>query len=147
MKILVTYESKGGTTERFAQSIAAAARGSGDEVVVAPMRTVTPEQLKSADLVFAGTWVEGFVLFGVGPARAARRWLSRLPALSGKSVAVFCSFAFNPRGTLGSMRTAFQAQGAEVLGAQAFRRSEGMKSAEVFGHAVTAAAKERATAP
>lgn len=143
MKILVAYESKGGTTERLAQAIGAAARGGGDEVEVAAMKDVTTERAASADLLIAGAWVQGFLFVGVGPAHAAHRFLDHLPELKEKPCAVFCTYALNPRGTLGSMRRSLENKGAKVLGAQAFNRRAATQGAEAFAHTVVAAAKER----
>jgi len=141
VKILIAYESKGGTTERLARAIGAAAGGQGDEVQVAAMKDVTPEMATAADLLFAGTWVQGFFFLGVGPAHAAGRFLESLPELQGKPCAVFCTFALNPRGTLASMRRSLEGKGAKVVGAQAFGRRGGAQGAESFTSAVVAAAK------
>ncbi len=116
MKVLVAYESRGGKTKAAAEAVAEAARGRGAEVSLRPLAETGPEDVRAADALFAGTWVEGFILFGVGPARAMRRWLADLPELEGKPVGVFCTYAFHPRRTLDIMESSLRAKGASVEG-------------------------------
>lgn len=139
MEILVTYESRGGTTRRTAEAIAAAARGEGHNVVAIPTIEATPAAVAEADVLFVGSWVEGFVVAGVGPAKAARRFLAGLRALDGKPAAVFCVYAFNPRGTLAAMERALVAAGARVVGKQAFNRRRPEQGAEAFARSVLSA--------
>ena len=96
MNILVTYESRKGTTRRAAEAIAAAARGEGHHVVVVPTAEATPQGVKDADVVFVGSWVEGFVVAGVKPAKPVRRFLAGLSALGGKPAAVFLHVRVQP---------------------------------------------------
>jgi hypothetical protein len=140
MKVLVTYESKGGRTLTAAEAIAEAVRAAGHTVTVRPLAEVGGDDLLDQDLLFAGSWVEGFVLFGVGPARAALQRLKALPPLGGKPTAVFCTYAFNPRGTLGVLRTLLEANGARVVGQKAFNRRQPGQGTDVFVRDVLAAA-------
>ncbi len=144
MEILVTYESRGGMTRRTAEAIAAAARGEGHHVVVIPTREATPKAVADADMLFVGSWVEGFVVAGVGPAKAARRFLAGLASLDGKPAAAFCTYAFSPRGTLATMERALAAAGARVVGKQAFNRRRPEQGAEAFARSVLSAPGPRA---
>lgn len=129
MNVLVGYESRGGRTKKIAEAIADAARASGSQVRTAPLKEISGAEVTAADAVFVGSWVEGFILFGVGPARGARVWLEGLPALGSKPVGIFCSYGFNPRGTLVTMRRMLEAKGADVTGQGAFRRKESLGGA------------------
>ncbi len=122
MRFLIAYESRGGRTRAAAEAIAAAARAGGHEADVRPLAGTDADALGRADVVFVGTWVEGFLVVGVGPARAAREWMARLPALSGKPAAVFCTYALNPRGTLSALQADLERKGARVLARRAFHR-------------------------
>lgn len=119
MKVLVAYESRGGRTRRAAEAVAEAARAQGHEVTVKPVSEARGQDVEAADFLFAGCWVEGFILFGVGPAKPMRRWIEGLPRLAGKRAAVFCTYAFNPRRTLAKLREDLEAKGAEVVEALA----------------------------
>lgn len=137
-RVLVCYESQGGTTARAAHGVARAFTGRGDQVRVAPITEVTWDELVAADTVVVGTWVEGLVVAGVRPAGAMRRWLERLPSLGGKPVGIFCTYAVAPRRSLEAMRQALERAGAEVIGQAAFgRRALGAGAADGparFGH-------------
>ena len=122
MRFLIAYESRGGRTGAAAEAIAAEVRAAGHEADVRPLGATDAGALDQADAVFVGTWVEGFLVVGVGPARAAREWMARLPALSGKPAAVFCTYALNPRGTLPALQSALERKGARVLASRAFHR-------------------------
>jgi flavodoxin len=140
-KVLVAYESHGGHTRRTAEAIAEAARTEGCTVAVRPLAQIGPDDLRDWDVLFLGTWVEGFIFFGAKPARAARRWLKNLPDLKGKAAAVFCSYAFNPSGTLPTLRSSLEARAAKVVGEQAFQRRRPEQGAAEFARTALAAAK------
>lgn len=122
MHILILYHSRGGKTRHTAESIAEAARGFGHNVTVKSVIEVRQADIDQAERVFIGTWVQGFILFGVKPA-AATLWVAALPALTGKSVAVFCTYAFNPRRSLDKLSDLLTARGAKVIAKQAFQRN------------------------
>ena len=132
MRVLVAYESRGGTTRRTGEAIARAARGQGHAVTVGPLADVAPAEVGAFDAVFVGAWIEGFILFGVRPARAAIEWVRRLPPLEGKPVAVFCTYAFNPRGSLGVLTAALEDKGARVVDGHAFHRRDPEAGVEGF---------------
>jgi flavodoxin len=138
MRILVGYESRGGRTGRTAEAIAEAGRKEGHTVVVRPLAQVGSDELLDQELLFLGTWVEGYILFGVGPARTARRLIEALPPLGGKPAAVFCTYAIHPRGTLGMLRSALELKGAKVVGQRAFHRNRPEQGADVFTRDVLA---------
>ena len=132
MRILVAYESRGGTTRRTAEAIAAAARGAGHAVTVGPLADVAPADVSTFDAVFVGSWIEGFILFGVRPARAAIDWVRRLPPLERKPAAVFCTYAFNPRRSLEVLTAALEDKGARVVDGHAFHRRDAEAGVEGF---------------
>jgi len=134
-RVLVCYESGGGRTARAAEAIAGGFSARGDQVRVLPITKVGPAELAAADVLVAGSWVEGFVVTGVRPAKAMRTWLAGLPRLGGRPVAVFCTFAVAPKGTLPAMRQALEAKGAVVVAQAAFGPRELGAKAGVFGPA------------
>jgi len=140
MRVLVAFESRGGTTRRTGEAIAEAARSQGHTVTVGPLVDVTPAEVGAFDVLFVGAWIEGFILFGVRPARAAIEWVRRLPPLEGKPVAVFCSYAFNPRGSLGVLTAALEDRGARVVDGHAFHRRDPEAGVEQFVVGALAAA-------
>jgi glutamate synthase (NADPH/NADH) small chain len=132
-RVLVCYESGGGRTARAAEAIADGF--SGGQARVLPITKVGPAELATADVVVVGSWVEGFVVAGVRPAKAMRTWLAGLPRLGGRPVGVFCTFAVAPKGALLAMRQAVEAKGAVVVAQAAFGPRELRGKTGAFGPA------------
>ena len=123
MRVLVAYESRGGRTRRAAEAVAEAVRVRGSEATVKALKDTTAEDVEGSDAIAIGTWVEGFIFFKVGPAKAALVGVGRLPALRGKPAAVFCTYGFNPRATLAMLRESLETKGAKVVAENASPRS------------------------
>jgi glutamate synthase (NADPH) small chain len=129
-RVLVGYESRGGRTARAAGLIAGRLRETGAVVRAVPLAQVGVDELMNTDLLVLGTWVEGFVVAGVGPARAARDWLASLPRLAGLRAATFCTYSVSPRGTLPAIRRALEQRGMVIVAEEAFGpRSHDIESA------------------
>ena len=123
MKVLVAYESRSGRTRRAAEAVAAAVRARGSDVTLKALSETTAEDTEHADALAVGSWVEGFIVAKVGPAKAALKAIERLPAMGGKPAAVFCTYAANPRATLATLRRSLEAKGANVVAENASHRS------------------------
>ena len=132
-RVIVGYASLGGTTTRAAQEIADGFAAHGHTVRVLPIARIGAKELASADALVVGTWVEGFVVAGVGPAKPMREWLRQLPRFGGRSVVVFCTYGVSPKNTLRSMRRMFEEKGAVIVGQAAFGPQELSPRATIFG--------------
>jgi glutamate synthase (NADPH) small chain len=132
-RVLVCYASAGGKTAAAAQQIADGFATRGVVARVMPIAKVGAAELAAADELVVGSWVEGAVLARVGPAKAMRRWLRELPRLGAKPVAVFCTFAVSPKGTLAVMRRALEDRGAVVIDQASFGPKDLGANAGVFG--------------
>ena len=86
--------------------------------------------LQDADLVIVGTWVHG--IFVVGQAPWGLGAIGKIPMISGKKAAVFCTFALNPAKTLDKLTNAVIGRGADVLGGVALNRAKLDEHSEVF---------------
>ena len=109
-----------GNTRRVAELIGGALAAEGDEVTVRPVTDIDYHELAVADVAFIGTWVDGLVLFGQRPGRAAR--LRKLPVLDRKPVAVFCTYAINAGHALDKTAALLETKGAMIVGRHQFRR-------------------------
>ncbi len=118
--VLIAVESRGGHTRAKAEEIAAVLGRRGSRVTVTTLAQADLQQIAAADMLVVGTWVEGFVVAGVRPARATRRWLEKLPPLGGTPVAAFCTYGFNPKGALEELSGTLEARGGRVVGTAAF---------------------------
>ena len=142
MQVLVAYESRGGRTRRAAEAVADAVRARGSEVTLKALKDTTAEDVVRSDAIALGTWVEGFIFFNVGPAKAALAGVGRLPVLGGKPVAVFCTYGFNPRATLATLRQSLEAKGAKVVAENASPRSHPDRGADELAKRLCAPAGE-----
>ena len=142
MQVLVAYESRGGRTRRAAEAVANAVRARGSEVTLMALKDTTAEDVARSDAIALGTWVEGLIFFKVGPAKAALEGVKRLPVLGGKPVAVFCTYGFNPRATLATLRQSLEAKGAKVVAENASPRSHPDRGADELAKRLCAPAGE-----
>ncbi|MBK9125001.1 MAG: flavodoxin domain-containing protein [Chloroflexi bacterium] len=131
MQILVLYQSRSGHTRQAAEAISAAARNLGHSVATKSVIEVRQADVEQAELLFVGTWIQGFILFGVKPA-GADLWVPALPSLAGKPVAMFCTYAFNPRRAMDRLSDLLKARGATVVGQNTIHRSRPGDGAEDF---------------
>jgi hypothetical protein len=139
MKVLVAYESRGGRTRRAATAIADACQADGHEVTLLPLARVGRSEVEQCDVAALGCWVEGFILFGVKPARAATRWLGQAPPLAGKPVGVFVTYAVHPVGSLGVLRRGVEARGGKVVAEHSSRHQDPEAGAAGFARRLLAA--------
>ena len=123
MNVLVAYESRSGRTRRAAEAVAAAVRARGSDAILKTLAETAAEDIEHADAVAIGTWVEGFIVAKVGPAKAALEAIGQLPAIGGKPVAVFCTYGVTPRTTLATLRRSLEAKGANVVAENASHRT------------------------
>lgn len=138
MKLLVMYQSRSGHTKKAAEGIGKAAKNLNHEVSVKSVIEVNKADVEKADVLFIGTWVHGLILFGVRPAEA-ELWVPSLPSLEGKPIGVFCTYAFNPRGSLKKLGAMLEERGATIVGEKAFHRSRSDEGSEAFVEAVLGA--------
>jgi flavodoxin len=122
MNVLVLYQSRKGHTRAAAEAVAQAVRAQNHTVNVKSVIEIRRADVENADALFLGTWVQGFILFGVKPA-GADLWVRALPSLQDKPVGIFCTYMFNPRSSLRMLGSMLAARGATVLGQRAFQRS------------------------
>lgn len=120
MFVVVLFESLTGNTRRAAEMIGGAAKARGAEVVVRPITSFDFHELSRADLVFVGTWVDGFVVAGHRPGRAGR--LRKLPVLDRKPMAAFLTYAINPGKALAKTEQVLRGRGASIVASRQFRR-------------------------
>lgn len=137
VEAFIAYESLTGNTRTAAELIARELEARGVAAVVCDVVALDHAALARADLVLVGSWVDGLVLFGQRPGRAAR--LEGLPPIDGKICAVFCTYAVAPGSTLAKMSSILEGRGAEVLGGIAIRRGRLEEGARTFVDRVLAA--------
>ncbi|MFA5565332.1 MAG: flavodoxin family protein [Acidimicrobiia bacterium] len=129
VRTVLIYESLTGTTKQAAELIAEELRTSGAEATVCSVDEVDLAAVAQADLVVIGSWVDGLLIVGQRPGKAAK--LRQLPVIDGKQAAVFCTYAINPGKTLHKLTEIVSDLGANVIGGVAIHRGAiGSASAE-----------------
>lgn len=134
MQVAVVYASRTGNTARAASLVGAAIERRGHTVSVQSVDALDFKALAEADLVVLGTWVAGHFVVGQKPGDARR--LAKVPALTGKKVALFLTYAINPGHALRKFSKELAAEGAEVVGGYAWNRSSLPAGVEDFADAV-----------
>ena len=107
MKVLVAYHSESGNTQKLALAIAA---GLGTRAV--SIDALESQALQGYDLICIGTPVQ----YGA-PTKQVRDFISRLPIMSGKKAAAFCTMhMFGDKKTLQTLKGLLEAKGMVFLG-------------------------------
>jgi hypothetical protein len=119
-RAVVIYESLTGNTARAARLIADEVAARGVDVAVYPITDIGLKDLAEADVVFVGTWVDGFVLFGHRPGRAGR--IRHMPVIDGKRVAAFMTYAIHAGKALDRFSRVLSERGAVVVARGLIRR-------------------------
>ena len=141
MKAAILAESLTGNTWKAAEMIADQLQQAGWGITaVTPVRRPDYGALQAADLVLVGTWVHG--LFVVGQTPWALGELAKLPVMTGKRAAAFCTYALNPGKSLQKMTGVLDSLGAEVLGGVALHRSKLAQHTEEFAARLVAVVGE-----
>jgi flavodoxin len=122
MRAVVIYESLTGNTRRAAGFIAQGLEDAGVTTTVCPVTAVDFAALSDADVVVVGSWTDGVFVVGQRPGRAGR--LRALPAMKGKRVVVYCTYALNAGKVLQKMTAILEERGAEVIGGMTIRRDD-----------------------
>ena len=130
MQVVIIYESLTGNTERVARLIGDAFYDRQVASKIYPVGGFDPVAVAEADLIVAGSWTDG--LFVVGQKPAKRKKFAGFGDLSGKSCAVFCTYALDPGKTLDKFSKVLAEQGADVIGGMAIRRNDLTAGAEEF---------------
>lgn len=122
MNAVVIYESLTGNTRRAGELIAAQLRAAGWSAVACPVTAVDYQAVSAAELVVIGTWTDGLIIAGQRPGRAGR--IRRLPVLTGKRAAVYCTYAIDAGRTLEKLAAIVEGLGAEMVGGMSIRRDK-----------------------
>ncbi len=144
MDIAVVYASKTGNTRRAAELIGTAIEERGHTVSVQSVDALDYKALARAELVIFGTWVAGHFVIGQKPGDARR--LAKVPKLTGKQVAIFMTYALNPGPALSKFEKLLTAQGADVIGGYAWKRTALPAGVEDFVDGILGAAKSTSSA-
>ncbi|MBK5330374.1 MAG: flavodoxin family protein [Ilumatobacteraceae bacterium] len=141
MKAAILVESLTGNTWKAGEMIASQLQQAGWGISgLSRVRQPDYAAVQAADLVLVGTWIHG--LFVVGQTPWALGELAKLPVMTGKKAAAFCTYALNPGKSLQKMTSVLDSLGAEVLGGLALHRSKLPQHTEEFSARLVERANE-----
>ncbi len=89
---LVLYNSKTGTTERFAGEIGDFLSREGVSAKVVSIFKFDPQDLARADIVLLGCWTSGLMIVLQHPERTWVEFAKTLPNLHGKKIVLFTTY-------------------------------------------------------
>ncbi len=130
MKAIVIHESLTGNTRDAGDLIAAELRTSGIEAMSCRIDSVDLQWLSESDLVVVGTWVDGLFFFGQKPGRPWK--LAKLPAIDGKTTALYVTYAHDAGKTLDKLEGVVRRRGGDVIGGFAIKRNNIIGGATEF---------------
>ena len=115
MKVSIIYNSKHGTTKAYAEEIEKFLTGKGVTSELSSIDDYNPESLRNADMVFLGAWTHGLMIFAQHPEKAWKDFVSDMPAITGKKLALFTTYKL-ATGSLFRKMTACLGEKAELAG-------------------------------
>lgn len=131
VKVLVTYRSRTGNTERAAEFIGGAFATKGHDTLVRPYDGLDFAEVAAADIVCVGTWVDGLILFGHRPGETGK--LRQIPMLWNKPTAAFMTYAIHPGDCIDIFADWLESElGANVIAGQALKARDIESLAEGF---------------
>ena len=131
MKAAILVESLTGTTWKAGEMIGGQLQQAGWGITdLSRVRQPDYAAIQAADVVLVGTWIRG--LFVVGQEPSALAEIAKLPVMSGKKAAAFCTYALNPGKSVQKMTSVLDYLCAEVLGGLALHRAKLPQHTEEF---------------
>jgi flavodoxin len=92
MRAVILYQSKTGTTKKFAELTKAHLVDKGIEAVLSPIKSYTKEMLDGADYVFLGCWTNGLFIFLQHPDKEWTDFAKKLPENGNAKIALFTTY-------------------------------------------------------
>ncbi len=123
-RVLVVYESLGGTTKGWALAVAEGLANFTDTVVALPVDQVEAIMLASYDLVIFATWVDGMVVAKQSPGSAMLELIDSLVPHTQVLAGVMCTFQFDPGSTLKIMEEHLAAKDIRTIASVAISHRE-----------------------
>lgn len=121
MEALIVYQSKNGTTRKFAEAISRQVKTRVDMVILKSIEDTTPQDIEKCDILYLGGWTSG--LFGVRqkPTRDWVNFVSTLPQVQGKQTVLFTTYKFTAGNILHKMKDHLAPKGFKVIGSMKSR--------------------------
>ena len=124
MNVAIVFDSRTGITQAAAAAMGKILEAQGHACTVQSVAEADPDRVSKADLICVGSWTQGLFIVLQHATRASRQFIKRLGDLRGKKAVVFCTYKLATGSLLAKMASAFEVQGAEVVGRFKYRGPE-----------------------
>ena len=92
MKTLIVYQSKTGTTKKFAEEIGSYAKQKNMDVTVTSVADLNVNKVDSFDVILLGCWTHGLMIVLQHPEKEWMKMAQELPSLENKKVGLFATY-------------------------------------------------------
>ena len=123
-RVLVVFESPGGTTKSWALAVAEGLANFTDTVVALPVDQVEAIMLADFDVVVFATWVDGMVVAKQSPGKAMLELIDSLVPHTRVLSGVMCTYQFDPGQTLKIMEERLAAKDIRTVASVAISHRE-----------------------
>ncbi len=115
-KAAILYESRLGTTKRFAENISEYLKSKKISASVSAIDFNNDSDFHDTDVVFLGCWTNGLMLMFQHPTKKWKRSLNEMNGLSDKKAVLFTTYNILTGSMFRKMEQALQHQNVEVIG-------------------------------
>lgn len=113
-KILVSYQSKHGTTKKYAEGIATFLNKNAVKATAKTISDCTVEEIEACDAILFGCWTHGLMIFLQHPEKKWVEFAKKLPALENKKVGLFTTYKLATGSMFKKMASAFEGKKASI---------------------------------
>jgi flavodoxin len=89
---VIVYNSKTGTTKKYAEEIASYLKSKGISIRISSIQAFQGNLLSDSDFVFLGSWTNGLMFILQHPDREWKDFAAKLPSVPDVKVAVFTTY-------------------------------------------------------
>jgi len=89
---VIIYDSKAGTTKRYAEEISKYLKSKGLDTQVASIQAYSEDMLNNVDYVLFGCWTSGLMVILQHPEKIWVDFAAKLPSMPGVKVALFTTY-------------------------------------------------------
>lgn len=114
MRALILYNSRTGTTERFAEEIGDFLLRQGIDSKVASIFKFSPQDLEGVDIVMLGCWTSGLMITFQRPERTWTEFAGTLPNLRDKKVGLFTTYTLATGSMFREMKKHLRTSSGEI---------------------------------
>lgn len=116
MKTLIVYQSKKGTTKKYAEEIAKRVKRTYGNVTVKSVEETSPADIGECDLLFLGSRTVGKYIFGQKPDQQWMDFANKLPTVAGKKTVLFTTYDIATGKMFQHMKQPLLPKGYKVIG-------------------------------